>query len=135
MSTTALVVFPDATAVACSLLDAALTVPVRSKVPSPRPDSFVTVRRTGGVRKDVVTDNAQVTIEAWGPTEEAAHDLAQIARAHIGAAPGSVVDGVAIYRVTEQAAPGVLPDPLSDQPRYSQTFNIAVRGVTPEESP
>lgn len=131
MSTTAVVVFPDATDVVRTLLDTALTPPVRSKVPNPRPAEFVTVRRTGGVRRDLVADNAQVTVESWGATEEDAHDLAQLARAHIGAAPGSVVNGVSIYRVTEQAAPGILPDPLSDQPRYTQTFIIALRGVTP----
>lgn len=131
MTTSAVVLFPDATDVVCRLLDPVLPVPVRSKVPNPRPDSFVTIRRTGGPRKDLVTDNAQITVEAWAETEEEAHDLAQVARAHIGAASGSVVAGVAIYRVTEQAGPGILPDPVSDQPRYSQTFNIALRGVTP----
>lgn len=131
MTTSAVVVFPDATDVVCRILNAVLPVPVRSKAPNPRPASFVTVQRTGGPRKNLVTDNAQITVESWGATEEAAHDLAQLARAHIGGACGSVVNGVAVYQVTEQAGPGVLPDDLSDQPRYTQTFNIALRGASP----
>ena len=105
---------PDTVEVCIKIVGAAVVAPVRNKVPSPRPDSFVRILRTGGIRLGVVADNAEIVVEAWALTVEAAHDLAQLARAHIGGACGSVVNGVAVYQVTEQAGPGVLPENDAD---------------------
>lgn len=125
------VVFPDATAVTVTHLAGELEVPVVSKVPNPRPDTFVRVRRVGGPRRDLVTDQAQLTVEAWAATDADAADLAQLARAHIHNMRGQVISGVACYRVTEMAGPANLPDPTTDHARYSLTIAVAMRGATP----
>ncbi len=124
------VLFPDATLVVVDYLRPLLApASVHAKVPNPRPAGpFLVVRRTGGPRGSLVHDLAQMTLDAWGPTEAAAHDLAQLARAHLHAMRGSVQGGVAVYRVTEFAGPGNLPDPLSDSPRFTQTFQLGLRG-------
>ena len=125
------VVFPDAAAAVTSRLGDELDIETDHKVPNPRPDEFIVVRRVGGPRRDLVTDEATLTIEAWAQTEEAAHDLAQLARAHVHAMAGTTEGDARVYRVGEFAGPASLPDPESDQPRYTLTVTVAVRGATP----
>jgi hypothetical protein len=122
------ILFPDAIEIVCDYLDQFFAEPVRSKIPNPRPDAFITVTRTGGPRRNLVTDEPQVTVESWAQSDEEAQDIAQIARAYLGAMVGEVVNGAAVYRVDELSGPANLPDPLSEQPRYSQSFAIAIRG-------
>lgn len=128
-----LFVFPDTTALVCSALTDRLDRPAGTLVPEQRPDEFFRVLRTGGPRHTIVSDAAQVTVESWAATEAAAHDMAQLARAVLHTLPGTVVDGVPVYRVDEISGPGNLPDPLSNHPRYSQTFAVHTRGATQEE--
>lgn len=128
------VVFPDAAAVVVGHLRAELaarddSAKVGTRVPNPRPARFVRIRRIGGPRLNLVADRPQLSIESWAATEEQAADLAQLCRGLIHAMRGTTVAGVAIYRVTEFAGPAELPDPTSDQPRYVQTFEIAMRGT------
>lgn len=128
------VVFPDAAAVVVGHLRAALAArndpaKVGTRVPNPRPGRFVRIRRIGGPRLNLVADNPQLSVESWAPTAEQAADLAQLCRGLILAMRGTTVAGVAIYRVNEFAGPAELPDPTSDQPRYVQTFEIAMRGT------
>ena len=127
------IVFPDAEQVLCDWLEPALAargtaVPVTTRVPSPRPARFVRVIRTGGVRATLVTDAPQVTVESFAGTEAAAAALAQLCRALLNAAPGQVAAAV-VYKVVELAGPQNLPDPLTDQIRYTQTFEIHLRGA------
>lgn len=123
------VAFPDATLTAITVIDAATAVPVRGNVPNPRPTSFVTVRRTGGPRQNLVMDEATLAVECWAATDQAAHDLAQVARTALHAAQGTRTGGVTIGRVVEVSGPGLLPDPVSDHSRYTQTFTVATRGT------
>lgn len=97
------------------------------EVPAARPNRFVRLRRTGGTKLNLVVDDAQISVEAWGESSAAAHDLAQLCRALIHAADSQEVGGVQVYRIAEVAGPADLPDPTSDQPRYSATYLIAVR--------
>lgn len=122
------IIFADATAVAIAWLDAHLEEPVHQDIPNPRPDAFVTVSRTGGPRRNLVTDGAFLTVESWGQTHQDAHDLAQAARAWLHSIVGETVNGAPVYRCDEAAGPAKLPDPLSGQPRYSQSFELAIRG-------
>lgn len=104
-------------------------VPVIRVVPNPRPARFVTVRLLGGTGRDdpPVTDRVAVTVEAWADTVEAAHDLAQNARAVIHTVRGAALAGTQIYRVIDHAAPIELPDPVSDQARVTFTVELTVR--------
>lgn len=129
-----IVVFPDAAAVIVGHLRAALAARddpavIGTQVPHPRPGRLVRIRRTGGPRLNRVADRPQLSVECWAPTAEQAADLAQLCRGLIHAMRGTTVAGVAIYRVAELAGPAELPDPASDQPRYVQTFEIAMRGT------
>lgn len=130
----AVVVFPDATAVTVGYLNGRLAargvndVPVRSKIPNPRPSPFVMIHRVGGPRRDIVTDNARLDVECWGDTAHAAHDLAQLIRALIFDMVGTV-SGVPVYKVNEVGGVANLPDPLSDHPRYVFSVEVAMRGT------
>jgi len=123
------VLFADSVDVACTWLDELLDVDVVRKIPTERPNSFVRVRRTGGPRLNQVADGAQLTVESYAPTATAAGLLAERARQALHAASSSVVAGSTVYGVTEVSGPGELPDPLTDQPRYTQTFTFPVRGT------
>lgn len=128
------VLFPDATALAISAIVAGFitqseSVVVDNQVPVPRPVELVTVRRVGGPIRDLVTDDARLSIETWAATVARAMDLAQLARAFVHAMRGSTVDGYAVYRVTELLGPTELPDPNSTSPRVAQTVQVAVRGA------
>lgn len=125
-----LVVFADIEALLAGWLRDRLTVPVGNKVPNPRPDSFVTVQRHGGIRATVVTDAPQVGVECWAVTDAQAHDLAQTARAELlYRLPGQILDSHTVYRVDEFAGPQNLPDPISAQPRWVFELQVHVRGL------
>lgn len=126
-----LVVMPDAVGLLVTHLRTVLDDPVHATIPASRPSAFVLVRRTGGPRADLIRDSAQITLEAYGPTDKAAHDLLQLARAHVHALRGEALGNSTVYRVTEFAGPGNLPDPLSDASRYTLTVQVALRGATP----
>lgn len=128
------VLFPDAASVICSIIAAGLVaqsedVPVDNEVPTTRPTELVTVRRVGGVRRDLVTDEPRLSIDTWAASVARATDLAQLARTFVHAAQNTIVGGVRIYRVTEVLGPTELPDPTSTSPRVAQTIQVAVRGT------
>lgn len=127
------VVMPDAVDVIVGYLQTTLPtygfdVAVRDRVPEERPASFVIVRRVGGVRRNVVTDEPMLVVEAWAQRHQDAADLAELCRALMHSLPGTVQDGVACYRTTDVSGPQLLPDGLSSQPRYSLTIQVAMRG-------
>jgi len=129
------ILFPDAAAAVIGALNTQLAalgfsgVPVRSRVPNPRPSRFVLVFRTGGPRVNLVIDAAQLTLEAWSTGEAEAHDLAQAARAIVIGLEGTVTGGVTLYSIDEFSGPGFLPDPESGQSRYTWTTSVHTRGV------
>ncbi len=131
------VLFPDATAVVIDHLRSELAGRsvsvdlVSDRVPRDRPGRFVQVQRVGGPRLNLVADDALLAVECWAPRPQDAHDLAQWCRALILAMAGTAVDGQAVYRVAEAGGPQDFPDPLSDQPRYTFTVQVALRGSTP----
>src|SRR5690606_29143967 len=107
-----------------------LTPPVSRTVPKPRPTAFVKVIRTGGAVDPLpITEGAMFTIEAWSSSAPAAYNLAADARLALHQMAGTVVDGVAVYRVEEVSGPQDLPDPESTQARYTFTVVLHVRGV------
>lgn len=127
--TSEIIAFPDAEGVLVNFLNGVLDVPVSTRVPSPRPASFVRVVRVGGSRRDLVTDGPLLVFEAWAATETAAADLARLARAYVGSLPGQSVNGVWVYRVVEAGGTQSFPDPATDSPRYQFTVQIYTRGA------
>ncbi len=128
------IVFPDATLAAVTAIRAGLTAAsstatVGTRVPNPRPALFAVVRRIGGVRRNLVTDSAQLSVECWGQSEQTAHDLAQLCRGIVHAAQGTDQGGTVVYWVAEIGGPALLADPESDLPRYVATYEIGTRGT------
>jgi hypothetical protein len=125
------IAFPDAEATAVTWLTGRLGtgVGVSTRIPNPRPAKLCRVTRTGGVRRDLVTDDAQLTFECWGPTETDAFEICRLARAYLYAAAGQTVGGVFVRKVTDVGGPTNFPDPESDSPRYQFTATVAVRGA------
>jgi hypothetical protein len=99
-------------------------VDVHRQVPGARPSQWLRVLRTGGVRHTYVSDAAQLTIEAWADTPADAADLAQLARAHLNA-----IVGADAYLVEELGGPADLPDPESQQHRYTWSALVHLRGA------
>lgn len=128
------IVFPDATLTIVTYLTAQLaargdTAVVRTRVPDVRPARFVRVERLGGVRTNLVTDSALVTVESWAATEAAAAGLAQLTRALLFAAEGTTQSGAVIYKVTEVGGVAHLPDVDTEHERYVFTTQIGLRGT------
>jgi hypothetical protein len=132
------ILFPSAVTAVVTALNAQLPdlgftgVPARGRIPrnpdGSRPDRFVRVLRTGGPR-GLVVDSAQITVEAWAQHDTDAEDLALACRAIVGAMEATVIGGVTIYDVSEFSGPGLLPDPQTDQSRYTFTTSVQVRGA------
>lgn len=127
------ILFPDAEDLLVDHLTAefaarGVTATAHTKVPNPRPTSFVLVPRVGGVRRNIVVDAPTIGFEVWGPTDKAASDLAQITRALVNGMAGHVIGGVQCYRVDELAGPANLPDGVSAQSRYVFTTTLSFRG-------
>ncbi|MFD3980759.1 hypothetical protein ACFWR6_19430 [Streptomyces griseus] len=125
------VLMPDAVAVMAGYLRAALaargvTDPVGSRVPSPRPDRFVRMKRIGGPANSPVTDRPRLDVECWGADEADAHDLAQLCRALLGAARGR--HGTTTLARPVAGGPQWLPDTTSGQPRFVFTLDVTMRG-------
>jgi hypothetical protein len=97
-----------------------------NKVPSPMPDEFFVVLRTGGPRRDMFTDSPQVTVEAYAETDSRAYALMNLLRAWIVTL--DEVGGLPVYGVNEVGGIGNLPDPVTKKPRYTATYVMDVRG-------
>lgn len=126
------VLFPDAASLVLNAIGDEMGVDKHDTPPAGRDgtETFLLVRRVGGPLRDVVVDDATLTLEAWAPTRDEAHDLLQEARAHLHALAGTQVDGEMIYRVDEFAGPAYLPDADSSHPRWTLTAVVSVRGTT-----
>lgn len=125
---TEVIVFTPAELVAVAHLSEVLNVPVSTRVPATRPPSYVRVVRTGGGRESLVTDRAQLTVEAWAPTELEAAQLAELARAQLFATAGELIGDTWVNRVGEVGGPAYSPDPASETPRYVFTVLLITRG-------
>lgn len=126
------VVFPDVELWTTTYLRAALAARpesyaaahVDNKVPNPRRDRMVIVRRDGGPRVSTVTEAARLAVRVWAPTEKAANDLSRLVRALLTVA----ADGNPVCRVTDLSGPVAVPDE-SGQPLRYFTLELTVRGV------
>jgi hypothetical protein len=103
---------------------------IATRVPNPRPASWLRIMRTGGARESRFVDRPQITIEGWGPDEDTASKLLEDARTWLNAAGGQ------LFGVEEVGGPGNLPDPTTAQIRYTMTVWVRIRGtaVTGNES-
>ncbi|ALY08925.1 tail terminator [Arthrobacter phage Savage2526] len=99
--------------------------PVGTKVPNPRPNEFVIIRRVGGIQRDLVTDEPTILVEVWAATETRAVRVAQIIRGLLHSY--SQIGEYSILGCDEISGPVNLPDGLSAQVRYTATYVVAIR--------
>lgn len=125
-----LVVFPDAVTMVVTALGAEVPpdVAVHGMVPTERPLKFVTVERVGGIERDVVVDQPMLSIGAWAQESTQAYDIAALCRAVVKRMVGHIWAGSMVYSVDEVGGMQNNPDPVSDQPRYTWTVQLTVRG-------
>ena len=109
-----------AIAAARGILSAALPgTTVRDQIPSPRPQQFVVVKRSGGTQT-LAQDVARITVDCYAATSVAAEDLAATATTALWNA--ETVTGVDYAYWSDGAGPYDLPNPdVTD--RYRQQFN------------
>lgn len=110
-----------------SWLSAGLSgVSVSVRVPTPRPDSFVRVRRLGGIRGNLAQENPLVLFESWAPSVSAAFTLAQRVWALVDAADGLTITSGVFVAETGLTVPVPIDDPDTGTPRYQFTGNMVV---------
>lgn len=128
--TVELVGFADAEALVIDYLTGELPddVYVAGALPKSRRARMVRVTRTGGVRRDEVTDTPQITLECWDVDDEGAFGLARYARALLWALPDRGEHGHKVRHTSELGGPVYFEDPDTDLPRYQLTVTIEVRG-------
>lgn len=121
------VTYPDAQQVTVEYLRPLISpATIGVRVPSPRPSTFVTVRRVGGVAEQLF-DRPRLDLFAWAGSDAAAYDLLMQLRRHLAAMPG-LRNGVRVTQVAEFSGPIPAPDE-SNQPRWLVTYEISLRGV------
>lgn len=99
------------------------------RIPTDRPSVFVRVLRTGGSDGTLISERAQITLEGWADTAAAAHDLCQAAKAIVFAMQGGTRHGLTVYDVQLLGGVAELPDPVSQQHRFTCTVLVHVRGA------
>lgn len=119
---------PDILDLLQSYLAAQLTPkPVAPRVPDPRPDEWLQIRRVGGTKAPPVTDKARIDLIAWALTEPAAMALLLAARLLVNNLYGTSAVGVPVYRVEETLGPKQVDDPEAGAPQAWMTVAITFR--------
>lgn len=120
--------FGNAQSIVNKHLRDATGLPVGTRVPAARPARFVRTIRTGGVRRDIVTDVARLTFECWNTDKVEAERDSQDVRREVEAMRGRSFDGIKVHGFEEISGPQDSPDPDTGTPRYVLTIELALRG-------
>ena len=97
-------------------------IPVSTNVPANRPDSFVTLERTGGAEDTRgLIDRPTLAVQCWAPTRTKAGDLAETVKHVLRRATG-------IPQVKHVAIESTINFPLDEStPRYQLTADMTVQ--------
>lgn len=109
-----------------TFLGAALSVPVSSVVPNPRPPAFVRLGATGGQRRNLSQADPTVLVECWAASSYQAMELASSAWSALEGADWLSPE---VWVAESRASlPVDFPDPTSEQARWqflwSPTVNL-----------
>lgn len=124
-----IITFPDVEALVVSALNTGLTtygepgINASTRVPNPRPAEFVKVISGGGIDETMVSDAVLVTVEGWAGTEARARQLCGLAVAILKSQDGQIRGARGF------GYPQNLPDPVTDQVRYTSTGDVRVWGA------
>jgi hypothetical protein len=122
------VAFPDAVALVITYLDGLHSVPVKSRIPTPRPAELIQVRQVGGAWLPPVRDSIRLDVLTWAATEPAAFTLGETVRRQMHALQGASTLGPVCYRVEEFMAPRQHDDPLvPDNFARWATYSLTLR--------
>ncbi|MBB4935648.1 hypothetical protein F4561_006557 [Lipingzhangella halophila] len=102
-------------------------VPVVTRVPDPRPERLVQMRRVGGQAQAPVRDRARFDVWCWAPTDDEAMGLALDVRGALWALSGTDQIGPPVYRVEEFLGPRHDDDPTTSSPRVWATYELTIR--------
>ena len=105
-----------------------LSVPVSTRVPAPRPESFVRVWLIGGTRANLAMATNLLQVECWAGSETAAQSLAADTWEALDAADGDFL-APGVWLADGQgglASPVNNSDPETGSPRYTFTANLTV---------
>lgn len=119
------VAFPDATLIATDYLRSMLDVHVGSRIPHPRLDPMVIVRRVGGPRLNPLLDQPRIDAQIWTDSDGTAVDLGAQVRLLLLELPQR---DDRVREVEDFLGPTLIPDPPSDTPRCLLTVTFTVRG-------
>lgn len=123
---------PAASKAVYEYLDANLPsdVPAVGRIPNPRPRKFVRVRTGGGSDVDLVAVQPTVFVECYADKIEDAESLSLDCDALMSKAS---LEGwlltVSVRRIDVVSRPQELPDPLTDQARFTATYAPVLRRV------
>lgn len=92
-----------------------------------RPAESVVVVRTGGVRRDFLTDEPTIAVDVRAPTETRAVIIANRVRSLINDLQDRELGGHQVYGVAEFSALVNQPSPPLDPVKYASVFSIALR--------
>jgi len=97
--------FPDVVPLLIGYLNTSMTPLVASRVPDPRPEQWVQVRRNGGV-KLIVRDQAIITFTVWDAVDEdRCFTNLKTTRSLVHDLQGTATLGPMVYRVQEITGP------------------------------
>lgn len=120
--------YPDVVALLRTyLLPIVTPTQVVSRIPHPRPDELVQIRRVGGTELRPIRDKPRVDVFAWAATEPDATALADQLRVAIHALAATTLLGPPVYRVDEFLGPRMDDDPLTGRPRVWATYTLDIR--------
>lgn len=102
-----------------------IDAPVADRTPQQGKTSVVLIR-TGGTRRDLVTDNAQITVDVRATTNSECVHIINHVRALLLDLWSRRLDQHQVYDVGELSGPYSNPT-STDLVRYSQSFLVAVR--------
>lgn len=105
-----------------------VTAAVGTKQSGRTPNIFVKINRTGGTRRDKVTDRSQFTVQVEADDEIVASDVADLCYALMLYAEESTVGGIWVRKVEDVSGPKDFPDPDTNKPRYQFTVRWHTRG-------
>lgn len=110
----------------------AITAPVGTRIPNPRPAAFIRVQRVGGEKRNMIQERPVVLIECWGGTEVSAWTLASNAWAALDGREELTYGGAELAE-RSLSSPVNYPDPSTTSPRYQFNMQTTVnlKGFSP----
>ena len=116
--------FADVETIVRDFLDSLVDVPVKTRVPASRPTEFVRAWRTGGAAVNRIIDRPIITVQAWAASDPRAAELAGQCRDIVYNASSQML---LVRGIEEVSGLYYDPDPDTNNPRYTFTFQATVR--------